>query len=39
MRTLVLVSLLGLFLGGCATWDGLKKDTSKGWEKTKEVFE
>ena len=26
-----------IFLSGCATWNGVKKDSSKAWDSTKET--
>ena len=38
-KILILSSLMifGLFSSGCATWDGVKKDSADVWDKTKEV--
>ncbi len=38
-KTLLILSLLisTLFLSGCATWEGVKEDSSKAWEVTKET--
>ncbi len=40
MTRILIVSsfiVVGLLSSGCATWDGVKKDSNDGWEKTKEV--
>lgn len=39
-QTIKLLSLIGIiviFSGCSATWEGLKKDTSKNWEATKDM--
>jgi PBP1b-binding outer membrane lipoprotein LpoB len=28
--------IIGLFINGCATWEGIKQDSSDAWETTKE---
>ncbi len=38
-KALLLSVLLGIFLGGCATWEGMKEDTSTGWEATKDAVD
>lgn len=38
MKKIILsLTILGLFFSGCATWDGVKKDSKEAWETTKEV--
>jgi len=32
---LILVSIIAILSNGCATWEGIKKDTSDGWDATK----
>ena len=34
--TFVITVVLILLISGCATWDGVKKDSSNAWESTKE---
>jgi predicted small secreted protein len=36
--TIGFVLLSILFLSGCATWDGVKQDTSKAYNATKEAI-
>lgn len=42
MKKTILTALLTLiavtFLSGCATWDGVKKDTHEAYDKTKEAI-
>jgi predicted small secreted protein len=38
-KVLLLSVLLGIFFSGCATWDGMKEDTSTGWEATKDAVD
>ena len=35
LLVLMLLSVFTLVFTGCATWDGIKKDTNDGWEATK----
>lgn len=39
MRILLILAVVALpfALAGCETWNGVKKDTKKGWEATKEA--
>lgn len=37
IKTLSIVLCIA-FLSGCATWDGVKKDTSKAYNSTKEAI-
>lgn len=32
---LILIFIIAILSSGCATWEGIKKDTSDGWEATK----
>jgi predicted small secreted protein len=32
---LILIFIITILSSGCATWEGIKKDTSDGWEATK----
>jgi predicted small secreted protein len=34
---IILTFIFTLVFAGCATWEGVKKDTSDGWEATKDV--
>ncbi len=34
MKQIMMLFII-LILGGCATWQGVKKDSSDGWEWTK----
>lgn len=39
MKKLLNISMLSFFLltiSGCATWDGVKKDSNNAWEATKD---
>lgn len=36
MKYVYTILFISIF-SGCATWDGVKQDSSEGWEKTKEV--
>lgn len=36
LKNLSIISFLILLISGCATWDGVKKDSSNAWESTKE---
>ena len=38
-KLLILLFSLGItfVMSGCATWEGVKKDSSKAWEATKEA--
>lgn len=38
LRITFITILLGLFFNGCATWEGIKTDTSNGWNATKEAI-
>jgi predicted small secreted protein len=35
---IVLLFVFTLVSTGCATWEGIKKDTSDGWEATKSAI-
>ncbi len=35
---IILVFIFTLVFTGCATWEGLKKDTNDGWEATKSAI-
>lgn len=37
LKILSILLLSSVFFTGCATWDGVKKDSSKAWETTKEI--
>lgn len=37
MTIIITLAILGLFFSGCATWDGLKEDSSNAWQTTKNV--
>ncbi len=37
MLKFVLLIILIIFFSGCATWDGLKEDSSNAWQTTKNV--
>lgn len=39
MRLLLILAVIAspLALAGCETWNGVKKDTKTGWDKTKEA--
>lgn len=34
---LICFIILSFSISGCATWDGVKKDSSKAWEVTKDT--
>lgn len=34
---LICLVILSFFISGCATWDGVKKDSKDAWEVTKET--
>jgi hypothetical protein len=36
--TFLLICVALVSLSGCATWDGLKEDTSKAYDSTKEAL-
>jgi len=40
MKKLLVLSILtiAVFSSGCATWDGLKKDSNKAYNSTKETI-
>jgi len=31
------IVIVGLSFGGCATWNGVKEDSTKTWEVTKDI--
>ena len=35
VKNILLLTIISLFLAGCATWEGIKTDTSDGWNATK----
>jgi len=35
---LLFISITTLVFSGCATWDGIKKDTGKAYDATKETI-
>lgn len=37
MKNLILAFLAIFILSACATWDGVKKDSSDAWDATKET--
>ncbi len=36
--SIVFIIALGIVSSGCATWDGIKQDSSDSWDATKEVI-
>jgi len=34
---LISIILLGFSISGCATWDGVKKDSNNAWSSTKKA--
>lgn len=38
VKNVLLLAIVSLFLGGCATWEGIKTDTSDGWHATKNAI-
>jgi outer membrane biogenesis lipoprotein LolB len=36
--TIVVGYFVGLMLTGCATWEGVKQDSSQAWQKTKHTI-
>jgi predicted small secreted protein len=34
---LALIIMTGFFISGCATWSGVKQDSSQAWKSTKKV--
>ena len=37
LSTILFSLAIALILSGCATWEGVKKDSSEAWEATKEA--
>ena len=37
MRNLTIIAILTILISGCATWDGVKKDSNSAWETTKDT--
>ncbi|DAB41010.1 MAG TPA: entericidin EcnAB [Sulfurovum sp. UBA12169] len=33
----IAVGVIGFFMNGCATWSGIKYDSSKAWKSTKKA--
>jgi len=36
---LILVFIITMLSSGCATWEGVKKDTNDGWQATKDAVD